>query len=61
MGEHHTEPNHPQSGADPESYFNHHEIPLDTNQKEGDCWHMAQYNQAYSRRVGLVSLDQLPT
>ena len=42
MGELHTGPKHPLSGADPESYFDHHVVPLDTNQKERateGTWH----------------------
>ena len=55
MGELHTGPKHPLSGADPESYFDLHMIPPGYQPKgEGDCGYLAQYNQAYSGQVGLV-------
>ena len=57
MGRLHTEPKHPLSDADPESYFDLHMVPPGYQPKEeGDCGYLA-----YSRRVGLVSLSRLPT
>ena len=61
MGELHTGSTHSRSGADPESYFYLHVVALGYQPKgEGDCVYLAQYNQAYSGRVFLVSLGQLP-
>ena len=62
MGELHAGPKHPLSGADPESYVDLHVVPTGHQPKgEGDCGYLAQYNQAYSGRVGLISLGRLPT
>ena len=62
MGELHTGPRHPLSGADPESYFDLHMVPPGYQPKgDGDCGCLAQYDQAYSGRVGLVCLGRLPT
>ena len=49
-------------GADPESYLDLHMVPSGYQPiGKGDCGYLAQYNQAYSWRVGLVSLDRLST
>ena len=62
VGELHTGPKHPLSGADHESYFNLHMVPPGYQPKEdGDCEYLAQHNQAYSGQVGLASLGRLPT
>ena len=62
MAEFHTGPKHPLSGADPESYFDLHMVPPGyQSNRDSDCGYLAQYNQAYSRRVRHVSLGQLPT
>ena len=62
MGELHTGPKHPLSGADPESYFNLHVVPPGYQPKgEGDCEYLAQYDHTYSGQVGLGSLGRLPT
>ena len=62
MGELHTGPRHPLSGADPESYFGGHMVPPGYQRNgEHDCRYLAQYNQASSRWVELVSLGRLPT
>ena len=62
MGELHTGPKHPLNGADPASYFNLHVVPPRYHPKGvGNCGYQAQYNQAYSGRVGLISFGQLST
>ena len=61
MGELHTGPKHLLNDEDPECYFDLHVVPAGYQPKgEGDCGFLAQYNQAYSGRVGLVSLGRLP-
>ena len=58
----HTGPRHPLSGADSESYFDLIMVPLVCQPKgEGDCGYLAMYSQAYSGRMGLVSVGRLPT
>ena len=62
MGELHSGPKHPLSGADPEPSFDLNVVPPGYQPKgEGDCGYMAQYNHAYSWFVGFVSLGRLPT
>ena len=62
MRELHTGPKHPLSSTDPESYFDLLVVPPGYQLKgEGNCGYLDQYNQAYSGRVGLASLGQLPT
>ena len=62
MGELHTGPKHPWSGADPESYSDLHVVPPGYQPKgEGDCGYLTQYNQTYPGQVVLASLGQLPT
>ena len=62
MGELHTEPIHPLGGADHESYFDLHVAPPGYQPKgEGDSGYLAQYGMAYSGRMGLIRLGQLPT
>ena len=57
MGELHTGQKQPLSGADPEFYFVLHMVPPGYQPKgKGDCGYLAQYSQAYSRWVGLISL-----
>ena len=61
MSEHHTEPKHPLSGADPESYFDLQVVPPGYQPKgEGDCRYLVQYDQPYSWWVGLIGLSRLP-
>ena len=61
IGELHTRPKHPLSSADPESYFDLRVVPYGCQPKrEGDCWYLVQYNQAYSGLVGLICLGRLP-
>ena len=61
MGELHTVPIQPPSGTDPESYIDLHILPPGYQPKgESDCGYLAQCNQAYSGRVGLVSFGRLP-
>ena len=56
------DPRHPLRGTEPASYTNIHVVPPGY-QPEGevDYGYLAQYNQAYSECVVLVSLDRLPT
>ena len=62
MAELHTGPKHSQSSTDPESYLDLHVAHPGYQPKgECDCRYLAQNNQAYSGRVGLVSLGRLPT
>ena len=62
MGELHTGPKHPLSGADPEYYFDLYMVPPAYQPKgEGDSGYLAQYSLASSGQVGLVSLGRLPT
>ena len=62
MGELHTGLRHALSGADPETYFDHHVAPPGhLSNGESDCGYLSQYNQAYSDWAGLVSLGRLPT
>ena len=57
-----TGPRHPLSCSDIESYFDLHVVPPGYQPiGEVDCGYLAQYIQAYSRWVGLVSLGRLPT
>ena len=47
MGELHTGPRHPLSGADPMPYFDLHMVPAGYQPKgESDCRFLAQYDQA---------------
>ena len=56
MGEFHTGSKHQLSGTDPESNFDPYMLHPGYQPKgEGDC------DQAYSERVGLISLGRLPT
>ena len=61
MGELHIGPRHLLRGTDPESYFDLHVVTPGYQAKgEGDCVYLAQYNQAYSWRVGRVVIGRLP-
>ena len=56
------DPKHPLIGADPDSHTNLNVESAGYQPKgEDDCGYLAQYNQAYSRRVGLDSLGRLST
>ena len=62
MDELHTGPKHPLSDTNPESYFDLHVVPAGYQPKRhGDCGYQAEHSQAYCVKVGLVSLDLLPT
>ena len=62
MGELHTKPRHLLSGTDHEFYFGLYVVPHGYQIKgEGDCGCMAQVKLAYSGRVGLIIVGQLPT
>ena len=62
MGELHTGSKHPLSGAEPESYFDLYVVPPGYQPHgEGNYRYLAQYNQAYSGRVGFNSLGRQPT
>ena len=62
MGELHTGPKHPLSGANHESYLNLHMLlPGYQPIGESDCGYLAQYIQAYSEQMVLIILGRLPT
>ena len=62
MGDNHTGPKLSLGGADSETYFYLHMVPLGYQIKgECDCGYIAQYNQAFSGHVVLVNLGWLPT
>ena len=60
MGELNSGLKHQLSGTDSESHIYYYPVPLGYKTKgEVDCGYLAQYNLAYSWRVGVASLGSL--
>ena len=62
MGELHAGPKHALISTDPESQLDIHVVHAGYQPiGEDDGRYLVQYNQAYSRRLGFVSLGRQPT